>query len=438
MSNSAFTPTQIEVTNNVPVNVPVVTAWEDVSNPPLPTGLGSGSGTWIYYKTRRVGSNLEISARFNKDGTAGTGTTNVAFSLPYSNITIDSSINTAGFALSYLVGGQAGYRIIGLSRSTSTSFVFEKDGGADAIKGSDMASNSQIRFVALIPITEWFSGTTTLATRAVEEYAFNTSTSTTTSDFTSFGYGPNGAVIQNITANLARRVQFQSNILSTDKIVVEVSADRVTWIPVGGLLNGQVVDSFRFDGTNLCGIGINATPGFLNQVDVQFGIRRTTGGDWSGVISGYYWRARKVSSGAQVGYPVSARNIVGDTSGSVVPTGMLGETYRVSVSGSAPNLTTVNLATVALPAGVWSVTFCGYFNVNNAILHQQIVSISLTSASNDGNFQSILQGNTTTAEKQVSLTRIVNTTGQNLFLTWYQNGSASTSISGYIVYTRIA
>jgi hypothetical protein len=286
----------------------VVTGWQDVSSPTIPTGLGSGSGSWTYYRTRRVGSNLEIDAFFLKDSSAGSGSTPVQFTLPYSNLTMESNAGNCGYASTYLVGGQSGFRNMSLDALNGTAFRISKDGTGASIVGSEMAANSQVRFRAFLKIDQWSSGTTTLADRAVEEYAFNTSTSTTVSDTTSFGYGPQGAQIGAITAFISRRVQFRSPIISTDTILLEISDDRINWRQPGGAVAGAVVDNFRYDGSNFIGIGIDTT---TSTVSVFFGRYRTGVIDvWAGTAAGLYWRVRKISGGAAVGFPISTSNLV--------------------------------------------------------------------------------------------------------------------------------
>ena len=74
MSSSAFTPTTTQVTTEVPVNVPVVTAWQDYT--PVISNFGSGGGgvAYSYGKWRRVGDSIEIEFRFAKDATGGSET----------------------------------------------------------------------------------------------------------------------------------------------------------------------------------------------------------------------------------------------------------------------------------------------------------------------------------------------------------------------------
>jgi len=235
--------------------------------------------------------------------------------------------------------------------TNSTTFGFSVNGSTENLRGVDIGAGDYVNFFVSIPISQWAgSGTTTLADRAVEEYAFNTSTSTTTSDTTSFGYGSQGWPIGDITAFLSRTVNWRTPVVSTDTIILEISADRIIWKPVPGGANGQIIDSLRYDGTNFIGMGIDAGSGYTA---VYFGRYRTgTNVLWTGGAANIYWRVRKVSSGAQVGYPISTKNIVGATDGVAPVTGMLGEkidlTARAVTTASAQwRANTTPLATLS-------------------------------------------------------------------------------------------
>jgi microcystin-dependent protein len=191
-----------------------------------------------------------------------------------------------------------------------------------------------------LPIAQW-SSNVTMADRAVEEYVFNTSTSTTATDTTSFGYGISGAKIQAITAGLTRRVRFTSPILATDTIFVEVSTDQIKWQNLAGgwqAINAANISPITYQNGVYYGIG-KLTIQNATDVDVFFGdYASATGATYGAAGAAWttpgqgYWRCRKISGGASVGFPISARNIVGDTSpsgtmvdfaGTVAPAGWL-------------------------------------------------------------------------------------------------------------------
>lgn len=376
MSNSAFTPSTTTVTNNVPVNVPVVTAWEAYT----PTFEGFGTPTSVSVLWRRVGDNIQVTGNF----TSGTPTSATAtISLP-SGLNLDSTkINGPGQTkiLGFVMRANStstpfpantrGPFVITESKNSSTSKVYLSfiantlAGGAfEVAAGTNILTSGELlTFEFNAPISQWAgSGTTTLATRAVEEYASNSSTSTS-GNSTAFAYGPSGSPIRSYTsgANVVHSytVRFQSQILSTDSLILEVSQDRVVWvkIPHYAQSGGQTINEFGHTTTSYYGMGIRHDIGSTTDISVVFGGSGTNSNldAWS-AFTNYFWRVRKVSSGAQVGYPVSARNIVGDTSGSVVPVGMLGELVTGSITvGGITSAAVENRGSITLSPGIWDI-----------------------------------------------------------------------------------
>lgn len=201
-----------------------------------------------------------------------------------------------------------------------------------------------------IPIAEWTgTGTFNAATGNDVEYAYNTSTSTSADDTTSFANGPQGAQIQNITATLTRRVRFQTPIQATDRLWVEVSTDQLKWIPLPGVLDfagGQTVSPWTFQNTLHYGMGrlfvINST-----DVSVLFGQYATqasaagygsAGVAWSTGTGSGYWRIVKTRAGIAVGFGAATatttglvtlskyqqKSVTGDTYGDTGSNGGLG------------------------------------------------------------------------------------------------------------------
>lgn len=217
-------------------------------------------------------------------------------------------------------------------------------------------------FAGPIPIVGW-SSNVTMANRAVEEYAYNTNT-TTSDDTTSFGYGADGVAFGSFTSNTTsvttKRVRFTTPIQPTDRIEVEIKHPSGYWIPVGQYGFGYVAQ-----GTSAYGIAmitVNAT-----DVDIQFGKKgaRPTNATYAGdgaAWSGYTdrnWRVRKVSGGASVGYPVSARNIVGDTSGTAVPSGFIGEATKNTYTAAATTTISTGSAFTVQPGNYMVHTVVG-------------------------------------------------------------------------------
>lgn len=363
MSSSAFTPTQIEVTNNVPVNVPVVT--RDTFFVP---SIGI-SGTFASQKGEYQRSGNRMNARVQL-----TFATVSAINSPYT-LTIPDSLNYDGSNIPVsdepIVGtfslwdASASYiEYIGTVHVNSATTLKFKAHGQTAFNNSSVpvtiAANDILEIQFSLPIAEWSgSGTTTLATRAVEEYAWNSSTSTL-DDSTSFAYGPSGVTFKAFAPTgvnyVYRRVRFQTAIQATDSILLEINDGTTNnWLPAASAFYPYQQNDA---GTTNYGIAVTRVGGSSTDVDVRFFSQATkTSGDTWSANSTWKWRLRKVSSGAQVGYPVSARNIVGDTSGSVVPTGMVGEVRSFTARTIAAVTTgmTASAALDTLPAGRWHI-----------------------------------------------------------------------------------
>lgn len=383
MSSSAFTPTTTTVTNEVPVNVPVVTAWEAYT----PTFEGFGTPTAVSALWRRVGDNIQVSGNF----TSGTPTATLAtISLP-SGLNLDSTkingpgqtkilgliIRSNSSATTFPINTRGPF-VITESKALSTSKVYLSftantgSGGVfEVANGTNIVSaGEQLTFEFNAPISQWSgSGTTTLATRAVEEYL-----STTSFSSLNVNRGPNGATLPTTTpAGTFESISFgpnpwQTTWLPTDIVSIEVDPFGTgKWTSISGsieavsltVLEGSLTYAglgFYFDGTNW----ILLRGKYRNP--------NTSNGLWSSISSGLRYRIKKVSSGAQVGYPVSTRNIIGDTSGSVSPVGMLGEiigstlrsgtgglTYSTALSGSGSwgNGTATSMGTQTLSKGTY-------------------------------------------------------------------------------------
>ena len=280
-----------------------------------------------------------------------TGVTSYDMAVRYaSSTTVQFFIKNATFT--YLIGGTA------VDNSTPITFN----------------AGDFIYFKFDVPIVGW-SSNVTMANRAVEEYAYNTSTATTGNDTTSFGYGSTGNRFYSITASGFRRVRFQTPILETDRISVEVfnGTAGTGWTDIGA--NGSYgtgVSDGRLQNTTYYGIGIGSQIN-STDVDVLFGTYAlangatyaSAGAAWSTVGSVAKWRVRKVSGGASVGYPIGARNIVGDTTGTTVPTGMIGEVRNSAASTTAHTVALSEMATLSIPPGVWSVTAMTHMSANS-------------------------------------------------------------------------
>ena len=149
------------------------------------------------------------------------------------------------------------------------------------------------------------------------ESVFNTTTNVT-SNTTSFGTGLGGGELPNGIAAGAffKRVQFSTPILSSDKIVLELSFDAgQTWFEVLG--GDNVLDLVSFQTQNTATYGIGLSPVSSTQLDVRFGQYQRPNGatfgspgtNWAGSANRRY-RVRKISNGAVSYPPINIKNII--------------------------------------------------------------------------------------------------------------------------------
>jgi hypothetical protein len=382
------------------------TDWQPVSGA---TAIGSSNGlvftntTITNLRYKRIGDSASFSGRVDFAGTPGTGTGALTIAMP--GIALDTTK-----ILSYSARGKARYKSgsttyyfdaeAGVGLGTSVYIDFTRSDGAGVAAatfqpGSGIpttpVSGDYLEFECLeVPITGW-SSNVTMADRSVEEYAYNTDVSSTAS-VTASGFG-NGTVGQLISASWAtgttytRRVRFA--IQPTDKFVLEVGRGGV-WAPIEEFIPG--VSTSR-QASLFYGATIDRVSGSTTDVDVLFengGFRPSSsasygvaGDAWSILnASSFTWRVRKVSGGASVGYPVGARNVVGDVSGTAVPAGMIGEQIRSAVTSPSSFSATTNYAdamSITLTPGVWDVSLNLITFQNGATLTNVYFGVSSTS-----------------------------------------------------------
>lgn len=352
----------------------IVTDWQDYT-PALTSTSGSvvlGTGGVAKAKWRRVGDAMQIQYTWLWGSTGNTfGTGTYLFELP-SGYTIDttkipdiSTTSMQGSGYYYKATGQYYPLAFSYSNSTKVYGIVTNSAGANLSYNTPATVANSDRFLAdfMVPISQW-SANTQQAARAVEEYAFNTNTSTTASDTTSFGYGPQGVQGVAITVGLSKRVRFQTPILPTDLLVFEYRKTTGTsWQPIIGVDNATDISSFTIQNAVSYGVKIQSVASSSTDIDVSFGTYAWNNSTYGAVgipwPTTYYWRVKKVSSGAAVGYPVGARNVIGDTTGTAVPAGYIGESVTanlsaaVSAATTAGNYTDFTGASLSLTTGLW-------------------------------------------------------------------------------------
>ena len=356
----------------------VVTSFADATIPSSGWFVTGPTNATTTVKQARIGTEAHLKYVINATGTSASFS-ELSINLP-ANLTVDTT------AINKTSTGRAPIGRFELTKpgvGNYTGVVYYEGSafvcrylGSTAIPSS-VANNAPVNWDTttaatsinidiIVPISQWSSGTTTLADRAVEEYASN---GYTTGDnagtyLTNFVSGPSGSGIPNGATGTTyiRRVRFQNAIQATDLVKVEVF-EGAQWIDAA-----QAFPTIN-QGSSSYGLNYQSVSGSTTDIDVKFysggfsptgATYATAGAAWS-ALTGYKWRVRKVSSGAAVGFPVSARNIVGDTSGTAVPTGYVGQrlTNTIASTGLGTGTQTITTATVDITAGVWMVQVYG-------------------------------------------------------------------------------
>lgn len=318
-------------------------------------------------KYRRIGDTMDVMIQFIFNGAANANG-NLVISLPDS-LTVDSSkvIKSGGYNYAAdAILSSAGKFWTGRAyvlESNNTISIQGADGGlgssagalttnwagnttaaSNVPTGAALANNNYVLVrMSNIPIVGW-SSNVTMANRAVEEYASNSSV-TNTDDTTSFAYGMAGSAVisSNPAGAIKKRIRFTQARQPGDILLVEVAPTGSDWVVLNGIIGSSaLLAPFKYTEANTTVTGIGA-PEWVNATDVD--VRIGTNGyynngsvreNWSALNSaGFKWRVRKVSGGASAGFPVSARNVVADNTGTTVPSGFIGESTKYTYTTAA-------------------------------------------------------------------------------------------------------
>ena len=438
-----------------------ITDWQSYT--PTTTGLTTSS---VLGKYRRVGDSINVVIKV----VASASSAKATFSLP-SGLSIDTAkqndSTTAyhqdilGVASLFLATANTYNTGTVRYNSATTVQCFQIADGANTarqdfwgntVPGS-WATGGTLELEFIVPVIG-FSSNITMADRAVEEYASNSTWDTDTAATTAFVNGSGGSQMGGaLTSNRIKQVRFNTPILSTDTLVLEISsnANRNLWFKMGARVNTTGLETQEYAIQNTLGYGgtTELSSSSLPSTDcqVRFGRYATSTGatygaagqDWQ---SGIYWRVRKISGGAAVGYPIGARNVVGDTTGTAVPAGYIGE--RISSQFSAVSVSIVGFTTVTsvvLTPGIWDLSY-NIYGPATATATNFFAGIATATNSNTGWATNDNQTATTisaTVDTSVCLSsyRVTTSSPLTLYLTATARGAAIL-FSGRFTAVRVA
>lgn len=267
---------------------------------------------------RRVGNCAEINVKMAFAGSPGIGAVAINLNNPTGLTTDTSKLPASGLLM--LVGnaslwdssGSANYNFPIQAGTTNVSMLAATAGYVTDATPVAFASGDILSFHYTIPVAEWSgSGTVQLAQNDVE-FASNSNT-TDAPDTTSFVYGPAGSTFPGtLTAARKKRVRFQNPIQPGDKISIEIG-DTASgpWHEMTG--DQELVSTASvgiFNDTANAGIGKwMIVSGSTLDIDVVFGRYRLGTSNWATNLG--YWRVRKTSAGAAVGFGLASADSAG-------------------------------------------------------------------------------------------------------------------------------
>jgi len=428
-----------------------------------PTLTSFGTTTNVSGWYRQVGSDIQIKIRF----TSGThnGAALGVITLP-SGISIDTTKTVAysasGGALGYVVGRFYSDSILGTignsgtllaATTTSTTQVYLGGGvvnttatgtSARIVNTSQYSNNTNWDMEMSFPVANW-SANVQMAARAVEEYASNSTWDTDTNALTAFVNGPQGSQMGGaLTANRVKRVRFQTPILPTDTLVFEVAdSTEKKWVQLPASVGGRDIfaNAIRNSAGTLTngGVFMKAVASSTTDIDITFNRYASTSPDFTSILepwpSAAFWRLRKISGGAAVGFPIAPANITlinnSDNYGGNTKLGLMQYVSGTNYNGGiSPTLSGTGLATTRgvfvpyqMSDGTWRLKF--NFRVTATSTTGLTVTINGVTFKNVSNyFQSVSnfpggnygRGNVTPNTGQINLSSDLSTT------TWAASG----------------
>ena len=313
--------------------------------------LGTGGQALGWY--RRVGSSIELEVAF-KTGTSPNAGTGAYYTTLPTGLTIDFSrmIDGAdgGNLQNFVSQGSgiynnSGVGSVGIAPFTNgiTNGIFFKEvtSGTDlsatypSIWWNNSGIGDTIQIRASVPIVEWAgSGTVNLAQND-KQFLSNSSTSTTTSDTTSFSYGPTGNSVVAVSSTgvwVKKRVQLQAGSWTATggTPIVKVSPDGLLWL--------NAVDVFPANQISGLFYGIDIQAAGASTVDIAFGGDGANSTQAWSVFTAYKWRVDVAQSNEAIGFGSATA-----TSSGLVPNYQAG-TATVAVSGTKFTFPSLSIA----------------------------------------------------------------------------------------------
>lgn len=369
-------------------------------------------------KYRQVGDSMELKATILLSGAATAngiftvtlpdGLVGDATKLTYASSTADllarATIETGGKlweGIAYYVASTNiinFYPVDAAGSSTTGIWTGNTAGVSNLPSGAALASGNSINFVITLPIVGW-SSNVTMANKALTEWA--STSGTWDADSSTTVYGMSGTLMSGaLTTYRTKTITWQNPPQPGDDIDVELSSDGRTWASASSFADSVsgsgVINQTNSTGAATGGSGVrwgNTTTTTVVKFERYAEIQNDDGAvaNWQGT---WYWRAKKTSGGASVGYPIGARNIVGDLNSAVPPLGLLGQfKSHTGTSVAMVSSTYTNVCGVTLTQGWWLVN-ASVFMDHNITTASVTTTVALLSNSADSSIAGNTEGHT--------------------------------------------
>jgi hypothetical protein len=367
-----------------------VSEWETWA--PVWTGLGSVTNQISKY--RRAGSSIEIQGRV----LGGTATGDpVTFTLPNSWTHTTAQASVVGDAST---NGTLTTIHIQLAATTSNAVGIGNDAAfAGYIVGTQIGNSKVISYNATIIIDQLAgNGTVNLGAGAQVEYA--ATSGTWDADSSTTAYGPAGSAMGGTVAGTRlKTITWQYPIQADDMFSLEVSKDRINWVPVNGSQvgpsNTNVVCALDAAGNAASGLWFRGNTSSTQSLVVLCQYANIANDDspatnWPS--SDAFWRVRKAKAGSAVGFGMAGTDgsaglykaglAPGLVTGAAIPAGYVGERITGTMTNNAIAVsgTVYNAGSIPLTAGTWMLYGKVAISPAGTTHSQTDVGISATSA----------------------------------------------------------
>jgi hypothetical protein len=274
-------------------------------------GTGSPTYTTNTGRYRRVGDSVEIQVY--SVFSAWTSSNLAQWLQMPASLTTDTANLVKGGAIGRMYDSSA-TKYFSLTATPATTATFLRidaydNTGAAFNPGNILASSDELEIHVTVPIAEWAGSGVNLAQNDQQFCSVTSTWDASDTAATSLSYSPAGTALGGtLLADRTKRVRFTSPIQLGDQVIVELSSDQVVWVPAhGARINGTIVlPSTNSGASAFAGVYWERVSGSTTDVDVFFYRYMQISNDNS-VLTAWpstnaYWRVRKVSAGAAVGF----------------------------------------------------------------------------------------------------------------------------------------